>query len=196
MSIFKIYMKIYSFLFAFLASFSSFSQKSRVNGLIVARDSGLVSYATVYSETLKIGCISDSTGHFFLPNAGEPQRIIVKYVGYKTKVVNIPANIKDTFLIIIDPDTTRIKEVIIRPQQGKNIIQYPSNRKIKGYVMSCSGFTYQCGIYVKNINNIKGKIEKLNLMIKNPHTELAKFRIRIYAVDDNLFPKNELLKKI
>lgn len=183
------------FLFSLLISFFCFSQKSLINGLIIARDSSLVSYATIYSETLKIGCISDSAGYFILPNTGEPQRIVVKYVGYKTKVVNIPVEPKDTVLIIIDPDTIKIKEVVIKPRQRKNMVEYLPNSKIKGYIMSCSGYTYQCGIYVRNVNNIKGKIEKLNFMIKNPYTELAKFRVRIYAVDDNLMPKNEILKK-
>lgn len=155
----------------------------------------MVSYATVYSETLRFGCVSDSAGRFFLPNMGIPQRIIVKYVGYKPKITTIPIDTKDLVLIIIEPDTTMIKEVVIRPKQGSHIVEYVPSKKIKGYIMSCSGFTYQCGIYVQNINNIKGKIERLDFMIKNPYTNSAKFRVRIYAVDDDLMPKTELLKK-
>lgn len=94
-------------------AFTAFSQKT-ISGVVTdaTTDEALIG-ASIFVEGASIGALSDIDGSFFITLPGdESKNLIVSYLGYTTKAVEIPSDV--TFLKIqLTLDNLQLQDVIV-----------------------------------------------------------------------------------
>ncbi|MBA6155725.1 carboxypeptidase-like regulatory domain-containing protein [Tenacibaculum sp. S7007] len=99
------------FLFAITFTLTTLSQIS-VKGKITSINNQSLEGASVYFNNTTIGTITDSKGYFELNAPNSNYKMIISYLGFKTKQVSIKSS--NEFLTIkLEEDTTLLNEVVL-----------------------------------------------------------------------------------
>lgn len=176
-----------------------FSQDIFIKGLVLSEDSTPVQYATIYDGSLKSGTFSDSTGRFSINMPGNVKELYISAIGYKNKTIAISQkdNLSD-FRIVLLNDTFNLKEVVISSKifKSKPITLGP-RKKRKGRGVICGySFSHEEGLYIPNLEQIHGVLKHVEVYLKK-EKGIAEtkhlIRLRIYSVNEELYPEKELL---
>jgi hypothetical protein len=193
-------MKIKCFVLLLLAcSIQGFyAQDIFIKGLVLSEDSSPVQYATIYDDALQSGTFSDSLGRFSMHISSNATALQVSAIGYKNKTIPIDQNdnLSDVHIVLTN-DTIHLNEVVIsstifKPEQ----IALGPRKKISGSIGFCELFNlkHEVGLYIPNPEQIRGEIESIEFYVKKESDEPNRLvRLRIYSVDENLYPAKDLL---
>ena len=159
-----------------------FSQNTVISGKVISENSNSgIPYAIITNHKKTFGVYADSAGYFNLSLAPQEDLLIISALGYETKQYKI----KETgnISIKLKENIYDLDEVVISPDDIQTVELSPK-KKISGYLRSCSGFTFQAGIYIKNENNWRGNLSAVRFFISKEGSPAAPFRVRIYEVDE------------
>ena len=172
----------------FLFIFNIFFVDAQVFKLIDEIDGKPVKYANIKSVNNDSGTSSDSLGLFTFSSNDS---IIINAVGYQNKIVylrNSTSNIKLSVKEIEIPEVVLHKrknqsEIIIDKIEQINVDQY--------YGLSNATTSWIIGNYFKN-KSYKTKFLKNISVVTFSNTKNALFNVRLYSVDKNKRPSEEL----
>ena len=193
-------MKIIKYLILLSINFG-FSQEIIIGKIIDSENKLGLSYANIGVENGNIGTVSDSNGVFKLKldNLDRDDKIIISYIGYKTKEYKVASLLKKSNIIIeLKPSTTVLDKVVIK---FKALKAKKIGRNGKGLgLMHYNFYT----VHEKDVGdrrskemgvklNIKKdcKIEALNFNITSNDFKYLKFRVNFYNIKNGL-PKDLL----
>jgi hypothetical protein len=175
-----------------------YAQDIFIKGLVLSEDSSPVQYATIYDDALQSGTFSDSLGRFSMHISSNATALQVSAIGYKNKTIPIDQNdnLSDVHIVLTN-DTIHLNEVVIsstifKPEQ----IALGPRKKISGSIGFCELFNlkHEVGLYIPNPEQIRGEIESIEFYVKKESDEPNRLvRLRIYSVDENLYPAKDLL---
>ncbi len=173
-----------------------FSQDIFIKGLVLSEDSIPVQYATIYDGSLKSGTFSDSLGRFSISIPSNIKELHISAIGYKNKTITVGQddNLFDFHIVLLN-DTFSLKEVVISSRifKPKQITLGP-RKKIKGAIIFCSQLNRETGLYIPNHEQIHGDIKSIEVYLKKESEETKRLiRLRIYSVDEALYPAKDLL---
>ena len=137
-------------------------QAYKVRGKIVDEKGTGLPFATIYIENTTQGTTSNVDGDFVLEASRQPINLVVQFVGYKKKVIEINAQNRDQLLNIqMQLESINLNEFIVSSDQEdpayaviRNAI---ANRKM--YQEEINAF--QCDTYLKGLQAITQKPEKI-----------------------------------
>jgi hypothetical protein len=152
-----------------------------------------------FLNTLK-GTSTDDEGHFFmdLPKAYLEKQVHISSLGYKDTIVRAQ-QIFDLKRFEMVEESFELDEVVVSEALGNSDVLNPigSNQLKSGF--SSSSTPWILALYFPNIGAQKKYIEKVTVFLnKNEKFQRgsAKFRIRIYDVDEHTKkPKRDLIRK-
>lgn len=195
MILFKLPVVILLFLFSIQGFYA---QDIFIKGLVLSEDSSPVQYATIYDDSLKSGTFSDSLGRFSMHISSNATALQVSAIGYKNKTIPIDQNdnLSDVHIVLTN-ETIHLKEVVIsstifKPKQTA----LGPRKKISGHIGFCELFNLKSkvGLYIPNPEQIRGELESIEFYVKKEGDEPNRLvRLRIYSVDENLYPAQDLL---
>jgi len=175
-----------------------YAQDIFIKGLVLSEDSSPVQYATIYDDALQSGTFSDSLGRFSLHISSNATALHLSAIGYKNKTITVDQNqnLSDFHIVLLN-DTLLLKEVVIsstifKPKQTA----LGPRKKISGHIRFCELFNLksEVGLYIPNPEQIRGEIESIEFYVKKEGDEPNRIiRLRIYSVDENLYPAQDLL---
>jgi hypothetical protein len=192
---FKLQVVILLFLFS---NQGFYAQDIFIKGLVLSEDSSPVQYTTIYDDALQSGTFSDSLGRFSMNISSNATALQVSAIGYKNKTIPIDQNdnLSDVQIVLTN-DTIQLKEVVIsstifKPKQTA----LGPRKKISGHIRFCELFNLksEVGLYIPNPEQIRGELESIEFYVKKEGDEPNRLvRLRIYSVDENLYPAQDLL---
>lgn len=137
-------------------------------------------------------------GRFLISIPDNVKVLHISAIGYKNKTITIDQkdNLSDFHIVLLN-DTFNLKEVVIsskifKPKQ----IELGPRKKIKGRISFCSQFNFnrEVGLYIPNQEQIHGEIKSIEFYLKKENDETRRLiRLRIYSVDEELYPEKDLL---
>lgn len=161
-----------------------------------------VAYANVYTGDKKYGFISNEHGIIQLDLSEEvpDETLFVSCVGYKTDEIdlkNFKALAQDTIVVKLKKIDYELKEVTIIGNKSENYhikkIGFTSKTKA-GFGSFYAGYGLQVARYFPNkIKDQKVYLAAVSFFIKKDGFPRSKFRIRIYDVNSEGAPGNDLL---
>ena len=103
-------MRTYSLIIFFICYYT-FAFSKNIKGVVIDRDTKepLIGVNVIISNTN--GTTTDINGNFNLTSTGDDDRIIFKYIGYKTHTTSLTD--KTDFLIKMVPESQQIETVVI-----------------------------------------------------------------------------------
>lgn len=146
------------------------AQKTEVSGVVLDAENGdTLPFVNVYFIGTKIGTTTDFSGTFNIETYYASDSLAASFVGYKTSKVKIKKDIKQSFVISLEPSTEALPEVTVRPTENpahvilENVINYKkaNNREKLD--------AYQYEVYNKlefDINNMSEKFMNKKLFKK------------------------------
>ena len=173
-----------------------FSQGIHIEGLVISEDSSPVPYATMYDGSQKSGTFSDSLGRYSITMPDNVKELHISAIGYKSKTITVgPSDNLSDFHIVLQNDTFKLKEVVISSKTFKpKQVELGPEKKIKGGIGLCSQLNRQTGLYIPNPEQIHGEIKSVEVYLEKKSDETNYLiRLRIFSVDENLYPANDLL---
>ena len=173
-----------------------FSQGIHIKGLVLSEDSSPVPYATLYDGSQKSGTFSDSLGRYSIYMPDNVRELHISAIGYKSKTITVDSNDNlSDFHIVLQNDTFKLKEVVISSKTFKpKQVELGPEKKIKGGIGLCSQLNRQTGLYIPNPEQIRGEIKSVEVYLEKKSDETNYLiRLRIFSVDENLYPANDLL---
>ena len=173
-----------------------FSQGIHIKGLVLSEDSSPVPYATLYDGSQKSGTFSDSLGRYSIYMPDNVRELHISAIGYKSKTITVDSNDNlSDFHIVLQNDTFKLKEVVISSKTFKpKQVELGPEKKIKGGIGLCSQLNRQTGLYIPNPEQIHGEIKSVEVYLEKKSDETNYLiRLRIFSVDENLYPANDLL---
>jgi hypothetical protein len=149
-----------------------------------------VAYAQVFNSGKSIGTLSDEQGQAALKGVDVNDSITVACIGYrsKTTIVN-----KSYEKIILSPKPFLIREVVIAAPRAKKRTRYGSKIKASSSLCHFSGLGYQIVFF--NRPEVKGPIHEVSVYLKKEINTSGKIRLRLYNIDANRMPGENLLPK-
>ena len=163
---------------------------SQIRGVVKDSISGEpIPYVNIWVENETIGTTSETNGNFSL-DIKEEKLLVFSALGYEIKKASSKSE-----LILLKPKVFELNEVVIEQPRFKNEIEVGNFNKPLGYHISgdiewsnAKYFKYEA-IYeqTKFVKKIKIKTRS---KVNN-----AKFKIRIFSVNQEGFPDNDLLSE-
>jgi hypothetical protein len=177
---------MYKFLFFFIP----FSLSAQIHGVVKDSLSGEpIPYVNIWVENEDIGTTSETDGSFSLEIKGE-KILVFSALGYEVKKASSKSE-----LILLKPKVFQLKEVVIEQPKFKKEIEIGNFSKPLGYHISgdiewsnAKYFKYEA-IY-ENTKFVKKIKIKTRSKVNN-----AKFKIRLFSVNKEGFPQNDLLEE-
>ena len=174
-----------------------FSQGIHIEGLVISEDSSPVPYATMYDGSQKSGTFSDSLGRYSITMPDNVKELHISAIGYKSKTITVgPSDNLSDFHIVLQNDTFKLKEVVISSKTFKpKRIELGPRKKIKGHTgLGFVSFIHETGLYIPNPEQTRGEIKSVEVYLNRRNTDNKHLiRLRIYSVDENLYPAEDLL---
>jgi len=122
---------------AFLLSFLFFSAifqpliAQTVRGVITDASTGepLPSATVLYENTFR-GTIANLEGEFTIDINGFPATLLIRYIGYKSELINLQSQPEDTLFVRLSPSVTELDEIVVTDQDpGLSIMERVIIRK-------------------------------------------------------------------
>ena len=189
--------QLISIIFFLSFYFCSFSQEIIIEGKVQdLKNNTNLSFANIGIANKNVGTVSNENGAFRLKLIGKENSndtILFTYVGYKTKNVLVYSLKSKYNIILLEPKTNVLSEVVIKPKRFR----------IKEIGRSASGF----GLMHMNVNNYyekdvhdwlskesgmrlainkECKIKDLNFNITSNQFKSVKFRVNFYKIENGL----------
>ena len=152
-----------------------------------------------FLNTLK-GTSTDEKGHFFmdLPTPYLEKQVHISSLGYKDTIVNAK-QVSEAKRFDMVEESFELDEVVVTENFGNSDVLNPVGSYSLTSGFSSSATPWVVALYFPNLGNQKKYIDKLTVFLKkseNFSRESAKFRIRIYDVQENTKkPGKDLLRK-
>lgn len=167
-----------------------FSMSSQINGTVVDEKNQAIAYVNIWVENENIGTTSNQKGEFFI-NSTIEKALIFSAVGFELKKIKII----DKEIVTLQTAIYNLNEVVIA--KSKRAIESEIGNYKKPYASHLSGSVPW--IYAKRFeyNNLYKKTPFLKNAIVFTKSKIknAKFKLRIFAVQENGFPAEDLLKE-
>jgi hypothetical protein len=168
--------------------FITFSLSAQIKGVVKDSISGEpIPYVNIWVENEAIGTTSETDGSFTLEIKGE-KILVFSALGYETK--RITSNIQT---VVLKPKVMELKEVIVEQPKFKKEIEIGNFSKPFGYHISgnIEWSNAKFFKYEDNYDNTKF-VKKIKIKTRS-RVNNAKFKIRIFSVNKEGFPGNDLL---
>ena len=116
-----------------------------------------ISFATIQFENTSIGVFSDAAGRFQLKTFSDDRKVIISFLGYKTKTLVIPDG-KSKIDVYLAPDNLNLNEIIVMSKKRKyskkdnpavTLIKKVIAHKHDNYITDAEA--YQCDEYKRLI---------------------------------------------
>ncbi len=152
-----------------------------------------------FLNTLK-GTSTDEKGHFFmdLPSPYLENQVHISSLGYKDTIVTAKQIFTSKRFDMVG-ESFELDEVLVTGDFGNSDVLNPVSSYSLTSGFSSSATPWVVALYFPNLGAQKKYIDKLTVFLKkseNFNRESAKFRIRIYDVDETTRkPANDLLRK-
>lgn len=179
-------------------SFSyAYGQDVLINGRILNNDDlAFIPFSTIEIQNLAVGTVADAEGFFSIsiPSERLDDSLLVKSLGFQDTVISIRSlPIMDTVQILLRPQSYELIDIEVRPRQDFAILGTNLESARTGYVLLN---WMQIAVYLANDNNNSPAVLKSASFYigKNPKPQTP-FRIRIYAVNKDGSPGEDLLKE-
>jgi hypothetical protein len=186
------------FIISFLSFYvSGFSQEIIIQGKVIdsVTNTGL-SYVNIGIANKGVGTVSDKDGIFKLKlneKITSNDTILFSFIGYETKKVLVSSLRNKNATLLLEPKTTLLSEVVIKPKKSK---LKKIGRSSAGLgLMSMDFYSY----YEKDIDDRLSKemgmklelgkdcrIKDLNFHIKANQFKSLKFRVNFYKIKNGL----------
>lgn len=131
-------------------------QKRNISGMVVDHNGASVIGANIHEKNTKNGTISNLDGEFTL-NVLQGAALVISYMGFKTKEINIDS--RNSYKILLEEDSELLNEVVI--------VGYGSQKKVNltGAVAQLSGDKLE-NRSVSNIGQaLQGTVANLNISL-------------------------------
>jgi len=172
-----------------------FAQGNLQGKIVATGNGGPLSYVNIGIGNKGIGTVSDREGRFNLrlETINDSARVVFSHLGYVPQVHSIASLIHRDNTIFLVPDTTQLKEVVVKPKALK---QRTIGRKGKGLGLMHHNF------YSAKETDVDDRLSKeigmeftlrkdclvqaLNFNITSNEFKSLKFRINFYRIRDGL----------
>lgn len=147
--------------FLLLLCFSSFAQTIR--GRVVDEKGQPLPFTTIYQKGTTDGTSSNIQGVYFLELKPGLTQVIFQYIGYKAQVYEVDLAEGETLNLDISlaPELIRLKNIVVTGD-GKDPAFYIMSQAIKKRKYHLNEVrAYQCDVYVKGMQTIEKKPEKI-----------------------------------
>ncbi|WP_187478197.1 hypothetical protein [Amniculibacterium sp. G2-70] len=146
-------------------------------------------YANIQQINTQFGASSDEFGVFSFEN---DSKVLINAAGYELKTIDLP---KQNTIIKLQPKEKLIEEVVLGKRKNKNYIVIDEFRKIKiNSYFVCNGelkIIGGIGKYFESKSYPLKFLKSLRILTKSEVSNV-KFNIRLFSVDENGDPKDEL----
>ncbi|MEO9513407.1 MAG: DUF5686 family protein [Flavobacteriaceae bacterium] len=105
-------MKRFLLVVVFLSFFSVFSQ-TKVGGIIVDQFGEPVAFANIIFKNSSEGTITNDNGRFYIESDIDHNTIVVSFIGYETKEIQLPQKVNYNMEIALQESTEQLKEVVV-----------------------------------------------------------------------------------
>ncbi len=151
-----------------------------------------------FLNTLK-GTSTDEEGHFYidLPSPYLDKQVHISSLGYKDTIVD-PRLIYQAKRFEMVEESFELEEVVVAEKLGNVNVLNPIGSSSLSSGFSSSATPWVLALYFPNIGNQRKFIDKVTVFLKKNEgfkRESAKFRIRVYGVDETGAPDLDLLRK-
>ncbi len=151
-----------------------------------------------FLNTLK-GTSTDEEGKFYidLPTPFLDKQVHISSLGYKDTIVN-PRIIYQSKRFEMVEESFELEEVVVAEKLGNVNVLNPINSYSLSSGFSSSATPWVLALYFPNIGNQRKFVNKVTVFLKKNEKfkrASAKFRIRVYDIDESGAPGRDLLRK-
>lgn len=151
-----------------------------------------------FLNTLK-GTSTDEDGRFYidLPTPFLDKQVHISSLGYKDTIVN-PRLIYQSKRFEMVEESFELEEVVVAEKLGNVNVLNPINSYSLSSGFSSSATPWVLALYFPNIGNQRKFVNKVTVFLKKNEKfkrASAKFRIRVYDIDESGAPGRDLLRK-
>ncbi len=197
--------KLFFIISSLLFYYCSFSQETIIQGKVMdsVTNTGL-SYVNIGIAKKGVGTVSDKDGVFKLKlneKTTSNDTILFSFIGYETQRVLVSALKNKNTVILLEPKTTTLSEVVIKPKKFK--LKKIGRSTVGVGLTSMNFYSY----YEKDVDDRLSKergmklelkkdcrIKDLNFNIKANQFKSLKFRINFYKIENGL-PSDLIVSK-
>ena len=168
----------------FFCNSTAISQIIKISGKIVnAETNKPIAFTSVTANGTNIGTVANTHGEFTIQfdKSISVKSLSFKYIGYQNKVVDISSIPDKKFKIKMESSVIPIEEVIIRPNDPKNLIREILRRIPENYDNKANKEMAFYREYVKNKRKYVSISEAVVEIYKAPYTkEYAEDLVKLY----------------
>jgi hypothetical protein len=133
----------------------------QLSGQVTDTKGNPLAYASIFIKGTTNGTTSNSDGFYRISVGHEICTLVIKYIGFKTREIAVPAGISDqVFNTMLEPEMYSLGEVVIKAGEDP---AYPVIRKAmekrKYYLYQVEG--YSCSVYIKAVQRLLEWPEKI-----------------------------------
>lgn len=154
-------------LFIIILLFFSFLQCNKllgvsISGKVTGDNGNPLPFATLYVKGTTNGTTTNIEGQFIFELQEGSYDLVFQYVGYKKSIHKVNVGSKDIkFNIVLERETFQLKEVIINAKKGDPAYAVIREAIKKRKFHKEEVKAYQCNVYIKGIQTLKEKRNKL-----------------------------------
>ena len=170
--------------------FISFSISAQIRGVVKDSISGEpIPYVNIWVENETIGTTSETNGSFSL-DIKEEKVLVFSALGYESKKSSSKNEI-----ILLKPKVFELKEVVIEQPKFKKEIEIGNFSRPEGYHIS-GNLDWSNAKYFKYETRFEETkfVKKIKIKTRSKVNN-AKFKIRIFSVNKEGYPENDLLSE-
>ncbi|MFS4456550.1 DUF5686 family protein [Maribacter sp. 2304DJ31-5] len=101
------------FFFFFLFSICFLNAQTKVDGIVVDRSGEPVAFANILFENSTEGTITDDNGRFYLESESTYKTLLVSFIGYENKSINLSSKVTYGMQITLQEATEQLNEVVL-----------------------------------------------------------------------------------
>jgi hypothetical protein len=170
--------------------FITFSLSAQIKGVVKDSTSGEpIPYVNIWVENETIGTTSEENGSFSL-DIKEEKVLVFSALGYESKKSSSKNEI-----ILLKPKVFQLKEVVIEQPKFKKEIEIGNFSKPEGYHIS-GNLDWSNAKYFKYETRFEETkfVKKIKIKTRSKVNN-AKFKIRIFSVNKEGYPENDILSE-
>ncbi len=165
-----------------LLSLSSFCQERIFAGRVLDKEKkDGIAYCIVKVKDRNEGVYTDENGRFsFTANPDSVKAFVISSLGYAKKEIPTAEFGKDSLIIMLQKESTNLKEVVVTAETGKVRRRYLGKKKLR-HISDCYqkyGEEDAVFLYADKIN--KNILKEIFVYITNEGVPNTKFRIHVY----------------
>jgi hypothetical protein len=174
----------------FLFFFLTFSLSAQIRGVVKDSISGEpIPYVNIWVENESIGTTSEENGSFSL-DIKEEKVLVFSALGYESKKL-----FSKNEIILLKPKVIELKEVVIEQPKFKKEIEVGNFNNPSGYHISGDLEWSNAKLFNYKTAYEQTKFVKKIKITTRSKVNNAKFKIRIFSVNKEGYPENDLLNE-